>query len=458
MITRRKFIKNTGAGLFLSGLPYSSKASNNIKKYELTAKKAKHSFEKNQNKTDLWLFNDNCPGPLITANKNDVIEIIFNNQLDEPSAVHWHGIRNINSMDGVPFLSQPLVEPGESFVYRFPVKDAGTFWYHAHNKAWEQVTRGLYGPLIVSDHDQLNEKNDILVLADDWLLNENLQIDVSSLGNLHDWSHAGRYGNRLTINGVFKPNIEVFRSGQARLRFLNTANARVLNFMLNDDIYFRVIATDGSPCNPFKTNKIVLGPGQRIDILIDETSKLEHLKEVSTGNELVAATFEPKNQSVSFLDFNKKPYYPFPSLNNAKVINVHMQGGAMGNLKSAIFNGERREFRDLALNETKLWAFNENVGDYNYKIANLKLGEIVILRCWNDTRWPHTMHLHGHHFWVNSKEFENLEIDLLRDTYLMQPDEKADLIFVANNPGKWLFHCHMLEHHASGMIGYLTVN
>ena len=135
-----------------------------------------------------------------------------------------------------------------------------------------------------------------------------------------------------------------------------------------------------------------------------------------------------------------------------------MQGGAMGNLKSAILNGERREFRDLALNETKLWAFNENVGDYNYKIANLKLGEIVILRCWNDTRWQHTMHLHGHHFWVNSKEFENLEIDLLRDTYLMQPGEKADLIFVANNPGKWLFHCHMLEHHASGMIGYLTVN
>tara|TARA_A100001035_G_scaffold110684_1_gene86825 strand:- start:499 stop:1584 length:1086 start_codon:yes stop_codon:yes gene_type:complete len=361
-------------------------------------------------------------------------------------------------MDGVPVLSQPLVEPGESFVYRFPVKDEGTFWYHAHNKAWEQVTRGLYGPLIVSDNDQLKEKNDILVLADDWLLNEDLQMDVSSLGNLHDWSHAGRYGNRLTINGVFKPNIEVFSSGQARLRFLNTANARVLKFMLNDDIYFRVIATDGSPCNPFKTNKVVLGPGQRIDILVDETSKLKHLKEVSTGNELVAATFEPKNQSVSVLDFNKKPYYPFPSLNNAKVINIHMQGGAMGNLKSAIFNGERREFRDLALNETKLWAFNENVGDYNYKIANLKLGEIVILRCWNDTRWPHTMHLHGHHFWVNSKEFENLEIDLLRDTYLMQPSEKADLIFIANNPGKWLFHCHMLEHHASGMIGYLTVN
>ena len=160
MISRRTFIQNTGAGLFLTAIPNTTNAINNIKKYELTAKKSKYSFEKNQNKTDLWLFNNNCPGPLITANKNDVIEIIFNNQLDEPSAVHWHGIRNINSMDGVPVLSQPLVEPGESFVYRFPVKDAGTFWYHAHNKAWEQVTRGLYGPLIVSDNDQLNKKKE----------------------------------------------------------------------------------------------------------------------------------------------------------------------------------------------------------------------------------------------------------------------------------------------------------
>ena len=74
--------------------------------------------------------------------------------------------------------------------------------------------------------------------------------------------------------------------------------------MLNDDIYFRVIAADGSPCNPFKTNKVVLGPGQRIDILIDETSKLQHLKEVSTGNELTAATFELKNQNINILKFN----------------------------------------------------------------------------------------------------------------------------------------------------------
>ena len=84
MISRRKFIQNTGAGLFLTAIPNNTNAVNSIKKFELTAKKSKYSFEKNQNKTDLWLFNNNCPGPLITANKNDVIEIIFNINNSEP--------------------------------------------------------------------------------------------------------------------------------------------------------------------------------------------------------------------------------------------------------------------------------------------------------------------------------------------------------------------------------------
>ena len=84
MITRRKFIYTTGAGLFLLGILYITNAINNIKKMSWLLKKQKIALKKSLNKTDVWLFNNNCPRPLITANKNDVIEIIFNNQLDEP--------------------------------------------------------------------------------------------------------------------------------------------------------------------------------------------------------------------------------------------------------------------------------------------------------------------------------------------------------------------------------------
>ena len=77
-------------------------------------------------------------------------------------------------------------------------------------------------------------------------------------------------------------------------------------------------------------------------------------------------------------------------------------------------------------------------------------------RVFNDTRWEH-MHLHGHRFWVKS-EFGEQTREIMRDTYLIAPGETADLIFIADNPGHWLFHCHVLEHHAGGMGGVINIS
>ena len=460
MITRRKFINRSFAFFALTASPINLKAKQIIRRYQLTAKKSNHHFNLAKVTNNLWLYNGQSPGPLIKAKKGEVLDIKFINNLDQPTTIHWHGIRNINEMDGVPYLTQDPVEPGEVFHYQFPVNDAGTFWYHAHTKAWEQVTRGLYGPLIVTEDKKKYNKQEILILADDWQLDDELQFVEESLGSLHDWSHAGRYGNRLSINGTFKPNIDVPKNGKARIRFLNTANARILNFKFNDEVEFEIISVDGSPCKPFETNNLVIGPGQRIDILVNDTSKLLNLQEVSNSKNIIAAKF--KHSLDSSLDetlfLEEEPFYRKPSMKKAKILDIHMQGGAMGNLSNAEFNGEKRSLRDLALNESKLWALNGKIGNYKNKIGEFKKGETIVLRCFNDTRWPHTMHLHGHHFWVSSKEFSNLKFNLLRDTYLMQPGEKTDLVFVANNPGKWLFHCHMIEHHASGMIGYILIS
>ena len=120
-----------------------------------------------------------------------------------------------------------------------------------------------------------------------------------------------------------------------------------------------------------------------------------------------------------------------------------MQGGAMGNLTKAKINGVEKDFRSLAMEDKKLWAFNKEIGNYEKLLTNVKKNDVVILNVWNDTRWPHSMHLHGHHFFVNSIEFTNYNNYILRDTYLIQPNEKSKLIFLADNPGKWLFHCHI---------------
>ena len=91
-------------------------------------------------------------------------------------------------------------------------------------------------------------------------------------------------------------------------------------------------------------------------------------------------------------------------------------------------------------------------------MGEVKRGDIVILDVFNDTAWPHAMHLHGHDFWIrSSKQLNDHHVDVKRDTYLMDPKEKAELIFLADNPGQWLLHCHMLEHMASGMGAVISV-
>lgn len=454
MINRRTFFFQAAISFSLIALPKKVLASATIRRYQLTANKSNVSFDGKGNQTSLWLYNKTTPGPLLKARRGEIIEVDFINGLDHPTAIHWHGIRNINEMDGVPDLTQVAVEPGETFTYRFPVNDAGTFWYHAHHKSWEQVARGLYGALIVIDNDEIfDNERDHLIVADDWLLNEEFQIDAPSLGSLGHWSHGGRLGNALTINGSFSPNIEMASQGQVRLRLLNAANARVLSFSLNNRLPMKVISVDGSPCEPFEVEEVTIAPAQRVDFVVEDCGKLSKLFEVSTGTQFEAAHFNPIKPHATrhSVNLNKEPYYPMLDTTNARVVEIHMQGGAMGNLATALFEGEERSLRDLAMNDSKLWAFNGQVGGYDVSLADFNLGDIVALRVWNDTAWQHAMHFHGQHFWVKSGEFGQEEKALLRDTYLMQPGEKKDLVFIAENPGLWLFHCHMLEHHAAGM-------
>ncbi|NBP48758.1 MAG: hypothetical protein EBU63_05165 [Alphaproteobacteria bacterium] len=120
--------------------------------------------------TDLWLYNQSCPGPMLRYRKGDILRAAVRNNLDVPTTIHWHGIRNLSEMDGVPDLSQAPIEPGETFEYEFPLKDSGTYWYHAHNMGWEQVARGLYGPLIIDDDGDPPVDHDICLMIDDWRL------------------------------------------------------------------------------------------------------------------------------------------------------------------------------------------------------------------------------------------------------------------------------------------------
>ncbi len=462
-ISRRNFLGGMCATGIAGLIPEVNAAQNFRSQRKIVASPGHSMLMGSSNRlTDLWLYNGSLPGPEIRIKEGMLLDVHFQNKLKVPTTIHWHGVKVPNAMDGVAGLTQPAVEPGETFSYKFEISDPGTYWYHAHTMGWEQVARGLYGPLIVEGEKDFKADHDITMMIDDWRLNKNGQIDETSMGSLHDWAHRGRIGNWLTVNGKsqFKQPVKI--NSRVRLRLINSSNARILKLLLTGGVGLQV-SLDGNPCNLEAISKFELAPAQRIDLMIDIGTEPLLLHDLSSKEEVLAGIIEPKSEigegSAEKYTPELTPLERIPAnIDDAIRVKVHMQGGAMGNLLKARFNDEVYTLRHLARAEKKVWAFNGVVGVYGHQLSEVPLGKMVILEVFNDTAWPHAMHLHGHDFWIRTlKRASGKDFDVKRDTYLMSPNEKAELIFLADNPGQWLLHCHMLEHMASGMGAVISV-
>jgi FtsP/CotA-like multicopper oxidase with cupredoxin domain len=422
--------------------------------------------------TRTWLYDGVSPGPVIRARQGEEVNVRFVNNLPQPSTLHWHGIRIDNAMDGVPHLTQHAVEPGDTFDYRFTVPDAGTFWYHPHDRSWEQVARGLYGLLIVDEPEPIAQAfhQDIAIVADDWRLGEDGQIDEASFGQMMDWSHAGRLGNTLTLNGQDILNIPVQSGERVRLRLCNTCNARVLELRIEDHEVW-LMALDGQPVAPreLADGYLRLAPGERADLVIDITDNASSaITEISGGQRLVAAHLTLPATVPPGLIFNRSPSrLPAPSLPanplstdldlaSALAVDLLMEGGAMGAMAQAMHNGQMKDIRTL-VSAGVVWSLNGTAGMTDDPLFSAQRGRTVTVDLRNDTQWPHAMHFHGHHFQVIERDGAATNNDAWKDTVLIEPQKAAKIAFVADNPGKWMIHCHMLEHQAAGMTTWFQV-
>ncbi|NRG18379.1 multicopper oxidase family protein [Rhizobiales bacterium] len=464
--TRRDLLKGGAALWTLSCLPNGVMAADDgpltIEAREGTAE----LWEEGGPKADIWGYEGRVPGPVIWVRQGETLPVRFVNRLKQPSTIHWHGIRLDNAYDGVAGLTQEAVEPGQSFDYRIKAPDAGTFWYHPHNRSWEQLARGLYGVLIVEEAGAKAYDRELLFVFDDWRLNEERQIDEASFGNLHDWSHAGRLGNVLTTNGLpyFK---ERARPGERlRVRVVNTANARVLSFRFSR-LKPQVIALDGQPVAPYEleADTLVIAPSQRADLIVDVPSNpgVFKVEEVSgapfSAGEIVAegAAITRDKPLPGDISLSPNPLNRSLSFDDALAVDLLMQGGAMGGLREASLNGETKDLRSLA-QEGKVWAFNGIVGSHHDQaLFSVARGRTIRMPIINDTSFPHAMHIHGHHFKVLSRNGVKPAREIWHDTVLTEPGEKVEVAFVADNPGKWMIHCHMLEHQAAGMTARFEV-
>ena len=411
--------------------------------------------------TRIWGYDGTVPGPVLRARQGDRLERLFRNALPQATSVHWHGIRIANAMDGVPGMTQAPVEPGAYFLYAFALPDAGTYWYHPHHRSHEQIARGLYGVLIIDEAAGAPQVDrDEVLLLDDWRLTDDAQI-VDGFDNLHDWAHAGRIGNWITVNGDGQWTRDVRHLDRLRLRLVNTANARIFDLECRGMAGW-VVALDGMPLDaPQPLGRITLAPAQRADLIVDivaddggEALLVSHERD---GGFAIAA-FSVKGTARQARPAAPAPLPPNPvpplgPLADARRAELVMEGGAMGGMRGAMMGGRMTGMREMAA-AGKVWAFNGMADMAGTPLLEARRGETVLISMKNDTAWPHGMHLHGHHFRrVNA----NGSFGPLRDTLLINPREAADIAFVADNPGDWMLHCHMLEHSAGGMMTWLRV-
>lgn len=430
-------------------------------------------LEAGKPRTRTWLYDGVSPGPVIRARQGEEVFVRFLNNLPQPSTIHWHGIRIDNAMDGVPHLTQHAVEPGATFDYRFTVPDAGTFWYHPHDRSWEQVARGLYGLLIVDEREPrgiVGGGRDIAIVADDWRLGEDGQIDEASFAHMMDWSHAGRLGNTLTLNGQDQLDIEVTKGERIRLRLCNTCNARVLELRIEHPKIW-LVALDGQPVMPREVDDgyIRLAPGERADVIFDTTldpGSKAAITEVSNGQRLVAGHLDYHPTEEWSEPFLSPPVPPSPlpanplstelDLAGALTVDLLMEGGAMGAMAQAMHNGQMMDIRSL-VGRGMVWSLNGTAGMTDDPLFSAPRGRTVTVDLRNDTQWPHAMHFHGHHFQVIERNGAATDNAAWKDTVLVERQETAKIAFVADNPGKWMIHCHMLEHQAAGMTTWFNV-
>lgn len=417
----------------------------------------------NYPETPVWAYNQSVPGPEIRVTQGDRVRIVVENALDEDTTVHWHGLRVPHDMDGVPHLTQVPIGPDKHFVYEFEVPDAGTYWYHPHQSSFEQVGRGLYGPLIIEEQEPIMVDRDVTWILDDWRLERDARIS-NDFANRHDMSHNGRVGNTVTINGRIPDSFRVRQGERIRLRLINAANARIFALDFHDHQPW-VVALDGQPVTPHvpASRTVVLGPAMRVDLVLDMSGDPDSQFTISdsfyTGLEykLINVVYDPESLRPNTLDSAialPANTLPEPLMTGITRHQIRFNGGMMGRMMGGNNN------MMTMMREGKIWFINGVAASDHVMepLVTLVRDQSYLIEMINDTAWHHPIHLHGHSFRVVSRNGEPTQYQEWQDTVLMAPEERVEIALVADNPGDWMFHCHILEHQAAGMMGVVRVS
>ena len=396
--------------------------------------------------TRVWTYNGSIPGPLIDAKVGDRVVIHFKNSLPEPTTIHWHGIRLPASMDGTLAMQSP-VAAGGTFEYAFTLKDAGLFWFHPHMRSDIQVQKGLYGVIRVRGTDEPAADVERILVLDDI----RLATDGTVSESLDDTSKMmGREGKTLLVNGVANARLPLRPGSLARLRIVNVANGRFFNLRLAGH-KLRVLGTDGGRfAKPYDVDTLLISPGERYDVMV--TVDGPPGTEIALVNEAYdrghdsggAAPMEVMRFALSTEAPPQAKTVPSAFPEPARLPDP--QGG-MGVELDEIIRGENVVFtiNGKAFPDVPPFA--------------VPRGEVRAIDITNKSEMDHPFHLHGFFFQVVTRDGVAVPREELvdKDTVLVHAKSAMRIVARFDEPGKWMYHCHILEHGEAGMMGEIDV-
>jgi FtsP/CotA-like multicopper oxidase with cupredoxin domain len=445
---------------FAGAYPAVARPNGTIRDFRITAAETELPLL-DGHKLRVWAYNGQVPGPTLRVRLGDTVRVRFENRLPQPSTIHWHGVRVPNGMDGVPNLTQPAVAPGQSFTYEFTPKDAGTFWFHPHVRSSEQVERGLYGGLIGEDARPAAYDRDEVWVLDDWLLDENGQI-FPQFNTFHDLMHDGRWGGVVTVNARVAPRLEVRAGERVRLRLLNSANGRVFNPDFGT-LPVQIIAVDGLYLRqPIPYRGFELAPGNRLDLDITFPASFSGI--VPVTDRFYAE--RPWSLAEIAIDGAAPAADAFPSPAHGRVpawkdaLSLPVAKQFRLNSRRGGDYGIEWTINDQAFTHHDGAAHEHGAGHKHEDAAPafvMEQGRFQRLQFTNESYRLHPIHLHGMFFRLLARNGVPVDEPFFRDTVLIHSRETVDIGVVPEDAGRWMMHCHVLEHAEAGMMTTLEV-
>ncbi|MGM9413600.1 multicopper oxidase family protein [Legionella pneumophila] len=389
------------------------------------------------------------------ANKGDMFHVLVENKSASPITLHWHGLIVPSDQDGVPDVSQILIQPGQNKLFNYRLLQAGTYWMHSHQKFQEQ--KQLSAPLIIYDKDDphKNLQEVILFLEDftykdpqlifDQLRTAKMDMKKMDAGNdLNDVTYDAFLANKKTL--AAPDVISVQPSKKVRLRIINASSST--NFKIDaGKLSATLIAVDGENIEPIVDSSFPIGVGNRMDLLVEIPS--------AGGAFPVKAMAEGTNKQTGLIlktDNTPTPILSPNTTNKTGRVNYYelekkLKGkNALTNKK---INARLHYVLDGQMNGY-IWTMNkQSWPDVTPKVIHF--GDRVEMIYENKSSMSHPMHFHGHVFQVTEIDGQPLD-GAMRDTLLVQPHSTVKVQFDALNPGIWANHCHNLYHLNAGMF------